>query len=130
MATSNYSRQREAIKVNLRQRYDHPTADMVYEDIRAIYPRISLGTVYRNLALLCERGEIRKLPSDQGADRYDGNMSAHSHFVCRACGTILDIPPVDAKALQKTAGKTVDGIIEESKISFIGLCHACAEAAV
>ena len=130
MTTQKYSRQREAIKANLRQRRDHPTADMVYADIRAQYPRVSLGTVYRNLALLTEQGEIRKLPSDEGADRYDGNLEAHNHFVCRECGAIFDIPPVDSKTLQKAAGKAVDGVIEESRVSFIGLCATCARAAV
>ena len=128
MPAQKYSRQREAIKINLMQRRDHPTADMVYADIREQYPRISLGTVYRNLALLTEQGEIRKLPSEDGADRYDGNLEAHSHFVCRECGAILDIPPVNSKALQKAMDKAVDGIIEESRVSFIGLCKACARA--
>lgn len=61
MATLKYSRQREAIKDFLMTRKDHPTADVVYENIKKIYPNISLGTVYRNLSLLSEIGEIQKL---------------------------------------------------------------------
>ena len=60
MATLKYSRQREAIKDFLMTRKDHPTADVVYENIKKIYPNISLGTVYRNLSLLSEIGEIQK----------------------------------------------------------------------
>ena len=64
MPALKYSRQRESIKENLMHRCDHPTADMVYSDIRKIYPNISLGTVYRNLSLLSELGEIsRHFPS-------------------------------------------------------------------
>ena len=85
MATLKYSRQRESIKENLMHRRDHPTADMIYTDIRKIYPNISLGTVYRNLALLSDLGEIRKLTVDGGADRFDGNISPHNHFTCRRC---------------------------------------------
>ena len=48
MATLKYSRQRESIKEFLRTRTDHPTADVVYENMKLIYPNISLGTVYRN----------------------------------------------------------------------------------
>ena len=67
MPALKYSRQRESIKENLMNRFDHPTADMVYSDIRKIYPNISLGTVYRNLSLLSDLGEIRKLVTSDGA---------------------------------------------------------------
>ena len=56
MSNLKYSRQRESIKKQLMQRNDHPTADMIYTDIRKEYPNISLGTVYRNLALLSDLG--------------------------------------------------------------------------
>ena len=81
MATLKYSRQRESIKEFLRSRTDHPTADTVYENLRQIYPNISLGTVYRNLSLLSDIGEIRKLTNFGSADRYDGRVAPHSHFI-------------------------------------------------
>ena len=62
MATLKYSRQRESIKEFLRTRTDHPTADAVYENMKLIYPNISLGTVYRNLSLLADLGEIKSFP--------------------------------------------------------------------
>ena len=58
-----YSRQREAVLENLRARYDHPTADMIYTDLKKSFPNLSLGTVYRNLAVLCEAGTILKILS-------------------------------------------------------------------
>ena len=51
-----------AIMAFLKTRKDHPTADTVYQEIRNIIPNISLGTVYRNLSLLSDRGEILRLP--------------------------------------------------------------------
>ena len=63
MAALKYSRQRESIKEFLMTRTDHPTADMVYENMKFIYPNISLGTVYRNLSLLSDLGEIKNLPA-------------------------------------------------------------------
>ena len=69
MATLKYSRQRESIKEFLTGRTDHPTADFVYENMKQIYPNISLGTVYRNLSLLADLGDIQKLSSFGGADR-------------------------------------------------------------
>ena len=65
MATLKYSRQRESIKEFLRTRTDHPTADAVYENMKLIYPNISLGTVYRNLSLLADLGEIKKLSPER-----------------------------------------------------------------
>ena len=65
MSSLKYSRQRESIKEFLMSRTDHPTADVVYENMKLIYPNISLGTVYRNLSLLADIGEIRKLSAAQ-----------------------------------------------------------------
>ena len=70
-----YSRQREAVLENLRARYDHPTADMIYTDLKKSFPNLSLGTVYRNLAVLCEAGTILKIgTSGDGKERYDGHI--------------------------------------------------------
>ena len=77
MATLKYSRQRESIKEFLMTRKDHPTADVVYENVKKIYPNISLGTVYRNLSLLSDLGEIQKLSSFGGADHFDGCVIPH-----------------------------------------------------
>ena len=77
MAALKYSRQRECIKNYLRGREDHPTADMIYSSIRREFPNISLGTVYRNLSLLIELGEIQKITTD-GADRFDAKIDRKS----------------------------------------------------
>ena len=85
MVKLKYSRQREAIKEYLHNTKEHPTADKVYVNIRKEYPNISLGTVYRNLNLLVEHGEILKLSCTDGSDRFDGNPVPHYHFVCNKC---------------------------------------------
>ena len=77
MKTLKYSRQRESIKTCLMERKDHPTADAVYMTIREEYPNISLGTVYRNLNLLVELGEVIKLTCGDGADHFDADTSPH-----------------------------------------------------
>ena len=90
MAVLRYSKQRESIKNYLCGREDHPTADMIYTSIREEYPNISLGTIYRNLSLLVEIGEIQKITTD-GADRFDARVTPHNHFVCRRCGRVMDM---------------------------------------
>ena len=90
MTALKYSRQRESIKSFLLSRYDHPTADTIYMNVRKEFPNISLGTVYRNLALLTDMGEIIKITTE-GADRFDAHVEPHSHFICRECHAVLDI---------------------------------------
>ena len=91
MAALKYSRQREAIKDFLAHSHEHPTADIVYMNLRESFPNISLGTVYRNLSLLSEMGQIQKISMKDGADRFDGTVSPHDHFICESCNYIEDI---------------------------------------
>ena len=102
MATLKYSRQRESIKEFLTGRTDHPTADFVYENMKQIYPNISLGTVYRNLSLLADLGEIQKLSSFGGADRFDARTVPHCHFMCTRCGRVMDVFIKALRVLQLT----------------------------
>ena len=108
MKTLKYSRQRESIKNALARRCDHPTADALYASIREEFPNISLGTVYRNLNLLVELGEIQKLNFGDGADHFDSNTSNHYHFVCRCCRQVFDLPMLFART--KT-GRESDNLI-------------------
>ena len=120
-----HSRQREAIRANLMQRYDHPTAETVYMDIKEDFPNISLGTVYRNLSLLSDLGEIQKISTGAGPDRFDGNPKPHCHFQCRSCYSVLDIPFEYPGDLNAHASKHFSGIIEENIIQFYGVCPDC-----
>ena len=126
MAAAKYSRQREYIRKNLAERCDHPTADMVYQDIRRVFPSISLGTVYRNLSLLAGIGEIQKIPVSGGPDRFDGDVKPHDHFFCRQCGCVLDFQPTDReRRLQEQAAKGFAGRIEGQTVQFFGICPQC-----
>lgn len=123
-----YSKQREAIKEYLCSTHEHPTADMVYENIRRTFPNISLGTVYRNLALLTELGEIKKIASPNGPDRFDAESRPHYHFTCTECGEISDIDSSDAKeALLEEVLKDFKGMITDEEIHFYGICPRCME---
>lgn len=127
MATLKYSRQRESIKEFLTGRTDHPTADFVYENMKQIYPNISLGTVYRNLSLLADLGEIQKLSSFGGADRFDARTVPHCHFMCTRCGRVMDVfsEHID-KSLESIAADFKDGQISDYyKARFFGICKEC-----
>ena len=86
-----YSKQREIILSNLKSRTDHPTAEQLYLDLKEEMPEMGIATVYRNLSELCENGEVVKIKSKTGADRFDGNNKPHIHFLCEKCEQLLDI---------------------------------------
>lgn len=124
-----HSRQRDCIHKCLVNRYDHPTAEMVYLSIKDEFPNISLGTVYRNLSLLSDLGEIRKITTGSGPDRFDGNTVPHYHFLCRKCGCIRDLPLEVQTGLNTLASENFPGIIEEHTIQFLGICPDCVSKA-
>lgn len=129
MKTLKYSRQRESIKACLMARKDHPTADALYTSIREQFPNISLGTVYRNLNLLVDLGEIRKLSCGDGTDHFDYDTSPHYHFVCRNCGKIVDLTMNASKELEAEAEKQIDGKVEDHTVFFYGTCGDCSHSA-
>ena len=121
------SKQRDAILNFLKTRKDHPTADTIYSNVKEELPNISLGTVYRNLALLSERGEILKLSYDGSSDRYDANVNPHLHFRCRCCGSVSDLEVDDEflSSLDTVINEQYDGNIEGHTIFFYGTCPHC-----
>lgn len=120
-----YSRQRESIKEFLMNRYDHPTAETVYLGIRKKFPNISLGTVYRNLSLLAELGEITKISTSRGPDRFDGRTNPHYHFFCNDCDAVLDLEMDSIEHVNLIAGHNFAGSIECSVTHFYGKCPDC-----
>lgn len=125
MANLKYSRQREAIKEYLAHTREHPTADTVYMSIREDFPNISLGTVYRNLNLLVDMGDIIKIPSADGGDRFDGDASPHYHFFCASCGKVIDLNLNNIDQIIQIASEQFDGIIESHETIFHGKCPDC-----
>jgi Fe2+ or Zn2+ uptake regulation protein len=123
------TKQREAILKVLRATTSHPTADWIYDEVRKEISNISLGTVYRNLKLLRESGEILEIDFGDTFSRFDGNPNNHYHFRCEKCGRIFDVDePVnmelDAKVAQKTGFE-----ISYHRLEFRGLCKECQKAA-
>ena len=124
MAALKHSRQRDCIKEFLMSRQDHPTADMVYAHVREEFPHISLGTVYRNLSLLSEIGEIMKITCN-GPDRFDANTMPHYHFTCNCCGCVEDLKFEQEPDFSKLSPMDFSGTIEQTTLSFSGTCDAC-----
>ncbi|MBP3337049.1 MAG: transcriptional repressor [Clostridia bacterium] len=120
-----YSRQREMIFEYLKNTTAHPTAETVYNDLKAQSPQLSLATVYRNLNLLVEMGKAVKLDTGENVDRFDANTDNHYHFVCTCCHKVSDIFDgiLSVKSIEDIVG---DGFsVEGHKLFIYGKCACC-----
>lgn len=122
---TKHSKQRDAILDYLHSTTSHPTADTVYENVREIIPNISLGTVYRNLNMLAESGEILRLSCGGTSDRYDGTSAPHYHFLCKECSSVSDLEMDGLDHINVIAGAGFGGTIEGHVTYFYGTCPEC-----
>lgn len=121
------TRQRRVVYDTIQKTHSHPTADWIFEQVRADVPKISLGTVYRNLSVLKDEGVIREIYGNDRRAHYDADLSPHAHFICSDCGQIWDVfgvPEVDWRTLKELVGCEV----ANQQLDFQGRCAACCMA--
>ena len=104
---------------------EHPSAEEIYAAVSRENPNIGKATVYRNLNLLAEQGEIGKVPPGEGADRYDFRTDKHYHMRCRACGKVFDAPMQALHSPAQMLGDTGGFVVEDHILEFVGLCPGC-----
>lgn len=121
--TERITSQRKIILDYLKSVKTHPSTEEVYLAVKKKLPQISLGTVYRNLKNLKEKGKIQEVFSE--ISHYDGDISPHAHFVCQECNRIFDIFDVCKKCNILKSKKTKVGKIKRYQINFYGLCKKC-----
>ena len=129
MKTTRVTRQKEAI-LRATAAGDHPTADMVHAAVRVELPRISLGTVYRNLQRLVEEGRIAlaPVPDDGGRSaRFDPEARPHDHFVCESCQRIIDLPREEGAGIDVRAFARRGFRVTSHTLALYGLCDRCAQ---
>lgn len=122
------TKQRRLILEELRKTTDHPTAYDVYERVKGRIPKISLGTVYRNLESLCASGIIARLDVGQGQRRFDAQTQEHSHIRCVSCGRVDDIPlntVYDAANIMDIVSRASGYDVLGCGMDFCGLCPEC-----
>ncbi|MFH0724793.1 MAG: transcriptional repressor [Pseudomonadota bacterium] len=120
------TRQRKVILEELNKLMDHPSAEEVYDAVRKRLPRISLGTVYRNLETLSELGEITKLEFGGTIKRFDPNPEEHYHIRCSLCDRVVDAPMAQLSDIEDRLSKKTEFKIIGHRLEFYGLCPACA----
>ena len=119
------TRQREVVLQAVRSTMDHPTADWVYRQARRRLPRISLGTVYRNLKKLSEDGVIREIHIAGQTIRFDANTGRHYHIRCLGCGRVNDLPISVDRGLEEEAGRAMNYRVISHQVEVLGLCPLC-----
>ena len=117
----NRSKQRLAILDCIRSTTCHPTADWVYKTLRPRMPELSLGTVYRNLNILRQEGQIQSVGYHGGMEHFDGDLHSHAHFFCTDCGAVTDLMEIPVPTAPELASGRVDAVA----LSFHGTCSSC-----
>lgn len=102
---------------------EHPSAEMIYLDLRASNPNLSFGTVYRNLKQLEEMGRVIRVSTVNNRERYDANCSNHLHFACEKCGRVIDLMDADMATAIAACGLP-NGIRIRN---IYGICESCSE---
>jgi len=119
------TKQRFTILETLRNRCDHPTAESLFLSLKRQLPKISLGTVYRNLDVLVQMELIRVISVAGGPKRFDGNLDTHDHFHCCHCGRVIDLPSgtlPDDKSINLKGFVVINHTFELE-----GICEKCTK---
>ncbi|MEA1947351.1 MAG: transcriptional repressor [Thermodesulfobacteriota bacterium] len=121
------TKQRQVILEELRKLNTHPSADEIYKVVRRRLPRISLGTVYRNLEVLAQMGEIQKLELSGSLKRYDWDTNKHYHIRCVRCNRVDNVPIAPLNQLEDELYEATVFEIIGHNLEFTGLCPECSK---
>jgi Fur family peroxide stress response transcriptional regulator len=119
----------EIIKIIVRSK-SHPSAVDVFNQLKELYPMVSLNTVYKNLSMLSSLHEVKEIKTMQNSVHYDGDISLHGHAICEKCGKIIDVEIdefdfngfFDSKIKRKF---TENYHINNYGVEFYGFCDNC-----
>ncbi|MFH1929461.1 MAG: transcriptional repressor [Chloroflexota bacterium] len=120
--------QRVAVLKVLATSDQHPSAEQIYEHVKADFPMTSLATVYKTLALLVEMGELLEIRFCGDSTRYDGRIAhSHPHLICVKCKKIEDLELAPLNPLSKEVAERTGYCILRHRLDFFGICPECQE---
>ncbi len=126
MEQTKHFKKRDAILACLCGTTTHPSAEWIYMQLKDEIPKLSLGTVYRNLTYFKDTGKAISVGYVKGVERFDGNTSPHVHFICTDCGAVIDLPNVAVpEELRASAEYDCGGSVCSCQLSFTGICSNC-----
>ena len=110
----------------VRRRGDaHPTADQISGDLNRRFPRVSRATIYNTLNALRDAGLVHEIYMDDAVARYDANLDAHHHFVCRVCDRLEDVPAATLRTSLSDVTPGTGYMVESYEVVMRGVCAAC-----
>ena len=124
----NFSHKRQAILDAICSTDTHPDAEWVYKKLKEEYPKLSLGTVYRNIAEFKEDGTVASVAVVGGIERIDGNAKPHPHFICSKCKAVIDVDVSIAEAGLSEQVESFGLECDRMDLTFTGRCPKCREA--
>lgn len=119
------TRQRNIILKEIKSTKAHPGAYAIFHMVKKRFPNIGFATIYRNLNILKEEGEILELPFGKYGCRYDGNVDAHDHAVCISCQKVFDIPISSASDVKQKLCRIAGFDVKYRRVNFYGYCNVC-----
>ena len=125
IAVQRMTKQRKAIINMLINSVDHPTAEEIHAAVKEELPDISIGTVYRNLQILLSEGLIQEISASHSGSRFDANKVPHSHFFCRSCGRVYDVPSCGEISISPEMQAKIPGKLDFHRTDFFGICSDC-----
>ena len=126
--STKHFRKRDAILTYLRSTNSHPSAEMVFTQLKPEIPDLSMGTVYRNLNLFKQQGLAVSVATVKGVERFDGNTEPHVHFICQDCDAVIDLMDMNVpESLKAVAAQCCGGQVEGCQLSFTGICCNCLD---
>ncbi len=97
----------EEILTTVMELHQHPTAEQVFMQMKKDHPSIAMGTVYKHLNALAEKGLLLRITEPGSPDRYD-RTERHDHMICCKCGRITDVYLKDIKShLESALGQQI-----------------------
>ena len=109
---------------------EHPSAQKIYEEVKAFFPTVSLGTVYKTLQTLSKLGLIQELSFPEGQARFDSHMKPHINLVCTRCGNIQDLDDRLAEEIVKRVAMTTKFTATRQRLDIYGICDKCRNKAI
>ena len=118
--------QRQVIYEAVVDSREHPTPELIYEQVRQRIPSISLGTIYKNVKTFLDSGVLKEVTLHHGSLRLESNMTPHHHLVCSTCKAIFDIEESAVEPVRLPKGKVPAGFsIKQCRVEFVGVCKSC-----
>jgi Fur family peroxide stress response transcriptional regulator len=104
---------------------EHPSVQRIYDEVKKIYPTVSLSTVYKTLEVLKELQKVQELNFPHGQTRFDPRMQPHINLVCLRCGTITDLDDLAAREIVEKVAFTTKFATTGQRLDIYGICQKC-----